>query len=76
MCVGELGKQGNTFLKMRISKRGGSLLYYLTWVVAMMYEALALLLNTMRCLAYKLGGNGDVWRMMEKEGNPQATMEA
>ena len=76
MRGGKLGKQGGAPSKMRIFKRGGSLIYCFTQGVAMVLHHLAKLFNTMLKLGLKLVGYGGVEMMMEEEGNPQATMEA
>ena len=77
MCVrGELGKQENLFLKMRISKDGEGMLYYFPQGVAMVLHHLQLLKNPMLKLGLKLVGYGVVGKMMEREGGLQATMEA
>ena len=76
MCVGEATKQENLTQEMRIFKRREGMSQHFTQDMAMVVDAQGFLLNTMRILAYKLGGYGDVQRKMEREGNPQASMKA
>ena len=60
MCVGEATKQEMLTQEMRIFKRREGLSYHHLGAMAMVFDALATLLNTMVRLAYKLMGYGDV----------------